>query len=190
MSDMFLLMFSVVLAENYVFLKLFKIRPFQKLSKKPLTLIALGAFVGCAMTVSNTVAYLIDRCVPLTIGATFLRPLAFVLSIAAVAVLAAVIMRRFAPRLYAEIKDDALIALTNCAVLGATQSVTYQGVSGVLCAFAAALGFVLAVAVFECVREKLRYCEPPAAFRGIGIALIAACLVLMAFSGFSDISFA
>ena len=47
----------------------------------------------------------------------------------------------------------------------------------------------VAIVIFAGVREKLKFAEPPEAFRGMGILLIAACLVAMAFSGFSGISF-
>ena len=65
----------------------------------------------------------------------------------------------------------------------------YNFVSGVLLGFSAAVGFTLAIVIFAGVREKLKFAEPPEAFRGMGILLIAACLVAMAFSGFSGISF-
>jgi electron transport complex protein RnfA len=53
---------------------------------------------------------------------------------------------------------------------------------------AAAIGFTVALLIFAGVRERLRFCNPPKAFKGVPILLLSAGLIAMAFSGFSGIS--
>lgn len=82
---------------------------------------------------------------------------------------------------------------TNCAVLGAALlniEKEYDFVKSLVFGFSAALGFTLAIVIFAGVRERMRYSDPPKAFRGFPILLLAAALIAMAFSGFSGISFA
>ena len=55
--------------------------------------------------------------------------------------------------------------------------------------FAAAIGFALAIVVFAGVRARMEFSEPPRAFKGFPLTLIAAGLLAMAFSGFSGMSF-
>ena len=47
---------------------------------------------------------------------------------------------------------------------------------------------MVAVLIFAGVREKLRFSNVPKAFQGMPIALVAAGLIAMVFSGFSGIS--
>ena len=65
----------------------------------------------------------------------------------------------------------------------------YNFIESTVFGFAAALGFTLAIVIFAGVRDRMKYADPPKCFKGLGILLIAACLVAMAFSGFSGISF-
>ena len=49
------------------------------------------------------------------------------------------------------------------------------------------LNTVLAIVVFAGVRGKMEFAEPPRAFKGFPIILIAAGLLAMAFAGFAGI---
>ncbi|MCL1857251.1 MAG: electron transport complex subunit RsxA, partial [Kiritimatiellaeota bacterium] len=56
-----------------------------------------------------------------------------------------------------------------------------------LFAFAAAAGFSLALLLFAGLREKIDRADPPAAFKGVAIALVTAGLLSLAFMGFSGL---
>ena len=62
-------------------------------------------------------------------------------------------------------------------------------IESVVFGFSAALGFTMAIVVFAGVREKMEFADPPKAFKGFPILLIAASLAAMAFSGFSGMKF-
>ena len=77
---------------------------------------------------------------------------------------------------------------TNCAVLGSALVNIQNGfnfIVSVCYGFAAAIGFALAIVVFAGVRARMEFSEPPRAFKGFPLTLIAAGLLAMAFSGFS-----
>ena len=102
-------------------------------------------------------------------------------------------LRKFVPALYASLGIYLPLITTNCAVLSAALLAIqneYSFVGAVAFGFASALGFTLAIVVFAGVRGKMEFAEPPKAFKGFPITLIAAGLVAMAFAGFAGIRLA
>ena len=65
----------------------------------------------------------------------------------------------------------------------------YNFIDSVVFGFSAALGFTMAIVIFAGVRARMAFCDPPKAFRGMPLVLVAAGLLALAFSGFSGISF-
>ena len=192
MTNVLLIMLAAILTENFIFSKFYGICPFLGVSDDPSTALGMGLAVTFVMTVSNAVTYLVYHFVLAPLGLDYLRTVAFILVIASLVQFIEMFMRRFVPTLYSALGIYLPLITTNCAVLGAALLMVernYNFVSGVLLGFSAAVGFTLAIVIFAGVREKLKFAEPPEAFRGMGILLIAACLVAMAFSGFSGISF-
>ena len=49
------------------------------------------------------------------------------------------------------------------------------------------LGFTLAICLMAGIRERLNFSDVPRDFRGVGITLIVAAILAMAFMGFSGI---
>ena len=192
MTNVLLIMLAAILTENFIFSKFYGICPFLGVSDDPSTALGMGMAVTFVMTVSNAVTYLVYHFVLAPLGLDYLRTVAFILVIASLVQFIEMFMRRFVPTLYSALGIYLPLITTNCAVLGAALLMVernYNFVSGVLLGFSAAVGFTLAIVIFAGVREKLKFAEPLEAFRGMGILLIAACLVAMAFSGFSGISF-
>ena len=79
-----------------------------------------------------------------------------------------------------------LVLVVLSAALLAVQN-DYGFGASVAFGFASALGFTLAIVVFAGVRKKMAFAEPPRAFRGFPITLIAAGLLAMAFAGFAGV---
>ena len=74
------------------------------------------------------------------------------------------------------------------AVLGvALNSVTkgYNILESVVYGFATAFGFFIAIVLMAGVREKIEYNDIPKPFQGTAIVLLTACLMAIAFMGFS-----
>lgn len=192
MTNVLLIMFAAILTENFIFSKFYGICPFLGVSDSPATALGMGMAVTFVMTVSNAVTYLVYHFILVPLGLQYLRTVAFILVIASLVQFIEMFMRRYVPTLYSALGIYLPLITTNCAVLGAALLMVeqnYSFVSGVLLGFSAAVGFTLAIVIFAGVREQLKFADPPEAFRGMGILLIAACLVAMAFSGFSGISF-
>ena len=75
-----------------------------------------------------------------------------------------------------------------CSALLIVQN-DYNFVEAICFGLASALGFMLAIVVFAGVRSRMSHANPPEAFKGFPITLIAAGLLAMAFSWFSGMQF-
>lgn len=192
MSNIFLLMLTAVLTENFIFNKFYGICPFLGVSEKPDTALGMGMAVTFVMTISSAVTYGVYTCLLVPFHLEYMSTIAFILVIAALVQFIEMFLRRFIPALYSALGIYLPLITTNCAVLGAALlniSEGYSFLESVIYGFSAAIGFTLAIVLFAGVRERLKYANPPKAFAGLPLILITAGLVAMAFSGFSGIRF-
>lgn len=192
MSNVFLIMFSAILTENFIFSRFYGICPFLGVSDKPSTALGMGMAVTFVMTLSSAATYAVYHLLLVPLSLEYLKTIAFILVIAALVQFIEMFLKKYIPTLYASLGIYLPLITTNCAVLGAALVNIENGngfVDSVVFGFSSALGFTMAITVFAGVREKMRFATPPRAFRGFPILLVAASLVAMAFSGFSGMSF-
>jgi len=191
-TDVLLLMLGAVLTENFIFSKFYGCCPFLGVSDKPDKAIGMGMAVTFVMTVSGAVTWAVYYLILLPLGLDYLRTVAFILIIAALVQVIEMFLRKFVPALYNSLGIYLPLITTNCAVLGAALVNIQKGygfIPSVCYGFAAGLGFTLAITIFAGVRAKLEFADPPRAFKGFPMTLLAAGLLAMIFSGFSGISF-
>ena len=188
-----LLMFTAILAENFIFAKFYGICPFLGVSEKPDTALGMGLAVTFVITLSSAATWVIYTYVLLPLQLSYLKTVAFILIIAALVQLIEMFLRRYIPALYQALGIYLPLITTNCAVLGVALlniQKEYTFVYSVAYGFASAIGFLFAIVLFAGVRIRLRLTDPPKAFAGLPLVLITAGLIAMAFSGFSGIRFA
>ncbi len=193
MSNVFLIMFAAVLTENFIFSRFYGICPFLGVSDKPSTALGMGMAVTFVMTLSSAATYAVYHLLLVPLSLEFLKTIAFILVIAALVQFIEMFLKKYIPTLYASLGIYLPLITTNCAVLGAALVNIERGyglIESVAFGFSSALGFTMAILVFAGVRERLRFADPPCAFRGFPLLLIAASLAAMAFSGFSGMKFA
>lgn len=190
--EILLLMLSAVLVENYIFSRFLGICPFLGVSEKPDTALGMGCAVIFVMTLSSAATWAIYHLVLVPFGLEYLETIAFILIIASLVQLIEMFLRKFIPALYGALGIYLPLITTNCAVLGSALlniQNEYNFIKSLAYGFSSAVGFTLAIVIFAGVRERVSFAEPPKCFRGTPIALIAAGLIAMAFSGFSGMSF-
>ncbi len=188
MSEIFMIMFAAILTENFIFSRFYGICPFLGVSDKPSTALGMGMAVTFVMTISSAVTWAIYHLLLEPNELQYLKTIAFILVIAALVQFIEMFLKRYIPTLYGALGIYLPLITTNCAVLGSALVNIEQGYDfgkSIVFGFSAALGFTMAIVVFAGVRERLRFAQPPKAFKGFPILLIAASLAAMAFSGFS-----
>ncbi len=191
-AQVLLLMFSAVLVENFIFSKFYGCCPFLGVSDKPATALGMSMAVTFVMTLSGAVTWLVYYLVLVPLKLEYLKTVSFILIIAALVQFIEMFLRKFIPALYSALGIYLPLITTNCAVLGCALvniQNEYSFVVSVCYGFAAALGFGLAIVVFAGVRARMEFSDPPRAFKGFPLTLVAAGLLAMAFSGFSGMSF-
>ena len=192
MSNIFLIMFGAILTENFIFSRFYGICPFLGVSDKPSTALGMGMAVTFVMTLSSAATYAVYYLLLVPFHHEYLKTIAFILVIATLVQFIEMFLKRYIPSLYGALGIYLPLITTNCAVLGsALVNIQDQNsfLESVVFGFSSALGFTMAIVIFAGVRARMEFSEPPKAFRGFPILLVAASLAAMAFSGFSGMKF-
>lgn len=190
-TELLLLCFSAILAENFIFVKFMGVCPFLGVSGRIDTALSMGMAVTFVMTVASAAAWAVYNFVLVPFELEYLETIAFIIIIASLVQLIEMFMKKAFPPLYKALGIYLPLITTNCAVLGvALLNVQneYNLLQSVMYGFFAALGFTFALFVFAGVRQRLELAKPPKSFEGVPLSLVAAGLIAMAFSGFQGIN--
>jgi len=187
----YILIFITAIFENNVVLSQFLgICPFLGVSKKVETATGMGAAVAFVLVIATIVTYLIQHYVLNPFGLQYLQTIAFILVIAALVQMVEIVLKKVSPALYQALGVFLPLITTNCCILGVAILVIqndYDLLTGVIYAFATAIGFALAMILFAGIREQLSLVNIPKGMDGMAIALVTAGLLAMAFMGFSGV---
>ena len=192
MGNIFLIMFAAILTENFIFSRFLGICPFLGVSNKPSTAFGMGMAVTFVMTVSSAATWAVYHLILEPLHLEYLKTIASILVIATLVQFIEMFLRKYVPSLYGALGIYLPLITTNCAVLGSALLNIQKGYGfgeSVIFGLSSALGFTMAILIFAGVRQRLEIANPPKAFRGFPILLIAASLAAMAFAGFSGMSF-
>ena len=201
LAELALVAIGAAIVNNVVLSQFLGICPFLGVSKKTETAAGLGGAVIFVIAIATFVTQLIYRgilanpaLVKAGIDLTYLQTIVFILVIAALVQFVEMFLKKKMPPLYESLGVYLPLITTNCAVLGvALNSVTnyaeysfwmgtlYSMVYGIF----TAVGFFIAIVLMAGIREKIEYNDIPKTFQGTAIVLITACLMSIAFMGFS-----
>jgi len=185
-----LIFITAIFVNNVVLSQFLGICPFLGVSKKVETATGMGAAVAFVLVIATIVTYLIQYYVLNPFGLQYLQTIAFILVIAALVQMVEIVLKKVSPALYQALGVFLPLITTNCCILGVAILVIqndYDLLTGVIYAFATAIGFALAMVLFAGIREQLSLVNVPKGMDGMAIALVTAGLLAMAFMGFSGV---
>ena len=185
-----LIFITAIFVNNVVLSQFLGICPFLGVSKKVETATGMGAAVAFVLVIATIVTYLIQKFVLDAFGLQYLQTIAFILVIAALVQMVEIVLKKVSPALYQALGVFLPLITTNCCILGVAILVIqndYDLLTGVIYAFATAIGFALAMVLFAGIREQLSLVNIPKGMDGMAIALVTAGLLAMAFMGFSGV---
>lgn len=188
--ELLLIFIAAIFVNNIVFSQFLGICPFLGVSKKIDTALGMSAAVAFVLTLATIVTYLIQKFVLDAFELQYLQTITFILVIASLVQMLEIVLRKVSPSLYQALGVFLPLITTNCAVLGVAILViqkNYDLLTGVVYAFATAIGFGLALILFAGIREQMSLVNIPKGMKGTPIALIVAGLLAMAFMGFSGV---
>ena len=185
-----LIFITAIFVNNVVLSQFLGICPFLGVSKKDETATGMGAAVAFVLVIATIVTYLIQHYVLNPFGLQYLQTIAFILVIAALVQMVEIVLKKVSPALYQALGVFLPLITTNCCILGVAILVIqndFDLLTGVIYAFATAIGFALAMVLFAGIREQLSLVNIPKGMEGMAIALVTAGLLAMAFMGFSGV---
>ena len=121
---------------------------------------------------------------------SFLSFLTYIGTIAASVQIVEMALDRFAPKLHAALGIFLPLIAVNCAILGASlfmEQRSYRLGESIVFGFGSGLGWALAIVALAGIRERLRYSNPPAGLRGLGLTFILVGLMALGFMAFGGI---
>ena len=184
------ILISAILSENFILVKFYGICPFMGVSKKIDTALGMGMAVTFVMALASAACYGVN----MLLGSRFayMQTVTFILVIASIVQIVEMFLKKMVPALYKALGIFLPLITTNCAVLGVALVNAQQGydfLQSVVNGACGGLGFTLAIVLFASVRERVDKADCPACFKGYPLALIAAGLIALAFTGFSGLKF-
>ena len=175
---------------NVVLSQFLGICPFLGVSKKINTAAGMGSAVIFVITLASFVTGLIYKFLLQPFDIEYLQTIVFILVIAALVQFVEMFLKKTMKGLYQAFGVYLPLITTNCAVLGVALTNVqkdYTILEGVVNGFATAVGFFVAIVILAGLREKIEYNDIPKSFRGMPIVLLTACLMAIAFFGFSGL---
>ncbi|MCI8375366.1 MAG: RnfABCDGE type electron transport complex subunit A [Lachnospiraceae bacterium] len=198
MKEMMLILVGAALVNNVVLSQFFGLCPFLGVSKQVKTAASMGGAVIFVITISSAVASLIYDFILVRLHLEYLQTIVFILVIAALVQLVEMFLKKTSPGLYQALGVYLPLITTNCAVLGVVlQNVQKEYtfaemgwkalLASVVNGFGTAAGFTIAIVIMAGIRERIAYNDIPKPFQGAPIVLLTACLMAIAFFGFSGL---
>lgn len=189
-KELFSILLTAILTQNFVLAKFLGICPFLGVSKKLNTAVGMSAAVIFVMALATAVTYPINKFLLVKNDLEYLQTIVFILVIAALVQLVEIMLKKYMPTLYNALGIYLPLITTNCAVLGVVILNVDEGygfAQSMFSSLGAGLGFMLAMVMFAGVRERLESCDVPKFMQGLPITLVAASLVSVSFLGFTGI---
>ena len=190
MTEIIVIIMSIILVDNVVLSQFLGICPFLGVSKKMDSAVGMGVAVTFVMVLATAATWPVQKYLLDAYDIGYLQTVVFILIIAALVQLE-MTLKRYMPPLYSALGVYLPLITTNCAVLGITITNIDDGlnyVQSLFNAFGAGVGFLLAMLLFAGMRGKLENCKMvPEPFQGVPITLITASILSLSFMGFSGV---
>ena len=190
MRELLMIAVGTAFINNVVLSQFLGLCAFLGVSKKMDTAAGMGGAVIFVITISSFVTALIYKFLLLPLNVTYLQTIVFILVIAALVQFVEMFLKKSSPSLYNALGVYLPLITTNCAVLGVALinvQKSYGIVESVVNGLATAVGFTIAIVLTAGIREKTEYNDVPESFKGSPIVLLTACLMAIAFFGFSSL---
>ena len=194
------ILFSMILVNNYVLVQFLGICPFLGVSKKLDSSVGMGVAVIVVMVIATAVTFPLQIFLLDAYDLGYMQTIIFILVIAVLVQLIEITLKRYIPALYSALGVYLPLITTNCCVLGvailavqdyggdvAEYGFGFAFAEALVCAAGAGIGFLLAMVLFCCVRQRVEDADPPQSFKGLPITLVSAAITSLSFMGFGGL---
>lgn len=194
--EFIVIIISAALISNVVLSRFLGICAFLGVSNKVETAKGMGIAVIFVILMATAVTFgintlFLEKTGIFGIDLTYLQTIAFILVIACLVQFLEMFLKKFIPSLYKALGIYLPLITTNCAVLGVALTVAQDYsdfAKGMTYALGTSVGFCISIVLMASIREKIEGNDIPESFKGKPIVLIIACLMAIAFTGFSNLN--
>lgn len=191
MPSLFLVVVTAALINNVVLSQFYGLCAFLGVSQDIKTASSMGMAVIFVITIASGVANLMYTYILVPFNLQYLQTIVFIVVIAALVQVVELFLKKNSPSIYKALGVFLPLITTNCAVLGVALSNVqseYNFIYSVVCGFATAVGFLLAIVVLAGIRMRTAKNDVPGPFKGAPIVLLSSALMAIAFYGFGVLS--
>ena len=192
-TQIFSIILTAILTENFVLCKFLGICPFLGVSKKVDTALGMSFAVIFVMLASTAVTYPLNN-ILVKNDMEYLQTIVFILVLAALVQLVEIVLKKYIKPLYNALGIYLPLITTNCAVLGVVLlnldkfgGMEHSFALSMVNSLGAGVGFMVAMLIFAGVRSRLETADIPEGLKGLPSTLIAASLTSVSFLGFSGV---
>jgi Na+-translocating ferredoxin:NAD+ oxidoreductase subunit A len=188
MGDLFWILISAMVVNNFTLALFLGLCPFMGVSARVATALRMGAANIFVLVITSVVAWFLNHYI--LPGAPYLRLISFIVVIASLVQIVEIAIKKLSPALFRELGIFLPLITTNCAILGLAIFQTNRGyglAQGLFFAIGAGLGLTLALVLMASIREQTELSLVPSLARGMGLVLILAGTLSLAFMGFAGL---
>ncbi|TFG44864.1 MAG: electron transport complex subunit RsxA [Gemmatimonadales bacterium] len=186
MSNLAWIFVSTLLVSNFTLAMFLGLCPFFGVTAKIGTAWRLGVANTFVMLLTALSAWTLNTYVLTQVP--FLRTIAFIVVIASGVQIVEMAIKKFSPVLFRQLGIFLPLITTNCAILGLALFQTarqYTLAESIVFALGGGMGLTLALSLMASIRERMDVADVPVVARGMGLVLVVASVLSMAFMGFA-----
>lgn len=186
MSNLAWIFFSTILVNNFTLVMFLGLCSFFGVTAKVETAWRLGLANTFVLIITAVSVWFLNTYVLAT--TPYLRTIAFIVVIASAVQIVEMAVKKHLPVLFRQLGIYLPLITTNCAILGLALFQTsrkYTLVEGIVFAVGAGIGLTLALSLLASIRERIEVADVPEMARRMGLVLVAASCLSMAFMGFA-----
>ncbi|MGW8282869.1 MAG: electron transport complex protein RnfA [Gemmatimonadota bacterium] len=188
MGELFWILISAMLISNFTLSLFLGLCPFMGVSARVGTALRMGMANIFVLVITSMCAWVLNTFV--LPYAPYLRLISFIVVIASLVQIVEMAIKKISPTLFRELGIFLPLITTNCAILGFAIFQTNRGydfLEGLAFAIGAGLGLTLALVLMASIRETTELSSVPAVARNMGLVLIIAGSLSLAFMGFAGL---
>ena len=186
MSNLAWIFVSTLLVNNFTLVMFLGLCSFFGVTAKVETAWRLGLANTFVLILTALSAWVLNTFV--LARTPFLRTIAFIVVIGSVVQFLEMALKKYIPVLFRQLGIYLPLITTNCAILGLAlfqTSRNYTLVEALVFALGAGFGLTLALSLMASIRERTELTDVPAVARRMGLVLVIASCLSMAFMGFA-----
>jgi electron transport complex protein RnfA len=188
MGELVWILISAMLISNFTLSLFLGLCPFMGVSARVGTALRMGLANIFVLVITSVCAWVLNTYI--LPHAPYLRVISFIVVIASLVQIVEMAIKKISPTLFRELGIFLPLITTNCAILGFAIFQTNRGydfLEGLSFAIGAGLGLTLALVLMASIRETSELSSIPAVARNMGLVLIIAGSLSLAFMGFAGL---